>query len=194
MVETAVAIGLAAVVTALIVVFHFLKGMPWSPREDIADVIMEHRASTLPEYDYPEPMSRAVGAGGGGGAVVTGGEAEGELETGSGQEGEESPAAIPDDEAGSFEIEFLKEDATIEVRENETILEAGEDEGWELPYACREGQCLSCGGHIADGPADDYVVHHNQQMLEQPELDDGYVLTCCAYPKEEFSIETGETP
>jgi ferredoxin len=31
-------------------------------------------------------------------------------------------------------------------------------------------------------------------MLDDAELDDGYTLTCVAYPKDDFTIETGEAP
>ncbi|MFW6153311.1 MAG: 2Fe-2S iron-sulfur cluster-binding protein, partial [Halobacteriota archaeon] len=145
--------------------------------------------------DYPEPMSRAIGGGGAGAVAVGAGEAEGELEAGEAAEAvEEGPWTVPDDEADTFEIEYAKEGQTVTVPENQTLLEAGEEQGWDLPFACREGQCLSCGGHIADGPAEEFVVHNNQQMLENPELEDGYVLTCVAYPKADFSLETGETP
>jgi ferredoxin len=31
-------------------------------------------------------------------------------------------------------------------------------------------------------------------MLDDGELDDGYTLTCVAYPRGSFSIETGKAP
>ncbi|MFW6318491.1 MAG: 2Fe-2S iron-sulfur cluster-binding protein, partial [Halorubrum sp.] len=55
-------------------------------------------------------------------------------------------------------------------------------------------QCVSCAGRITDGPSEDFVEHDNQQMLEEAEIDDGYTLTCVAYPRASFSIETGEAP
>lgn len=194
MVTTLGAIAIATALTAVVVVFHFVRGMGWQPREDVSDVILEYRASTLPETDYPEPMSRAVGAGGVGAVAVPGADAEGELEGEAVAAEEEGPWTLDDDEAEVFEIEYAKEGTTVEVRENQTLLEAGEEQGWELPYACREGQCLSCGGRVSNGPSEEFLVHNNQQMLESPELEDGYTLTCVAYPKADFSLETSETP
>lgn len=195
MVTTVEAIGLALVITAIVVLFHKTRGVGWQQREDISQAILDHRASTLAEVDYPEPMSRAIGSGGAGAVAVGAGAAEGELEAGEETEAiEEGPWTKADDEADTFEIEYVKEGQTVTVPENQTLLEAGEEQGWDLPFACREGQCLSCGGHIADGPAEDFVVHNNQQMLENPEMEDGYVLTCVAYPTSDFSLETGETP
>ena len=183
--------GLALTLGA--VVLHFVKGTPWAPGEDITQDLLEHRAQSVPETDFPEPMNRAIG-GGGGAVPAVGGEAGGELEEGGESEESSSPADIPEDEIEYFDIEFVKEGETIEVANNEPLLEAGEDEGWDLPYACRQGQCVSCGGQIADGDARDYVEHDGQEMLDENELEDGYVLTCVAYPRGDFSLETGETP
>ena len=194
MVDT-LGLALGLLLTLFVVALHYSKGTEWAIGEDISQELMERRAATVPETDFPEPMNRSIGGGGvAAGAAVAGGESEGELEEG-GAEDSGSPADIPEDEIEYFEIEYAKEGTTIEVANNETLLEAGEDEGWDLPYACREGQCISCGGQIADGGnSEDYVVHDNQQMLGEAELDDSYVLTCVAYPKAEFTLETGETP
>ena len=187
-------VALGALFVLVMVALHYRPGPEWRIAEDISEELLEYRASTLAEAGFPEPSSRAVGGGGAVGAIA-GGEAGAELEAGAAEEAEEEgPWSLSDDEAATFEVEFAKEGATLEVRENQTVLDAGEEEGWDLPYACREGQCLSCGGHITDGPAEDYVVHHNQEMLNEDELGDGYTLTCVAYPKADFSIETREAP
>ena len=192
----AISVGLTigVLLTFVVLVLHFSRGTGWRPAGDISEELLSRRAASVPETDFPEPMNRSIGGGAAPAAGVPAGEAEGELEGGEAAAEEPSPASIPDDEAEVFEIEYVKEGETVEVKENETILEAGEDEGWDLPYACREGQCLSCGGHISDGPSEDFVSHHTQEMLSEDELDDGYTLTCVAYPKADFSIETGEAP
>jgi 2Fe-2S type ferredoxin len=138
-------------------------------------------------------MNRSIG-GGGAAAAVGGGGAEGELAEGD-AEVDDDPAAIPDDEAEVYEVEYVKEGTTIEVKENTTLLEAGEEQDWDLPYACRQGQCISCAGHITDGDnSEQYVEHYTNEMLGEPELDDGYTLTCVAYPVSDFSIEMRESP
>lgn len=194
MVDT-LGLGIGITLTLMVVVFHFSKGTAWQPRDDISDEVLEHRAATVPETAFPEPMNRSIGGGAASvGAAVTGEtEAEGELEEGEAAGGDD-PSAIPDDEAEVYEVEFVKEGTTIEVKENTTLLEAGEEEGWDLPYACREGQCISCGGHITNGHAEEYVEHHTNQMLGEEELSNGYTLTCVAYPTADLSLETGESP
>ncbi len=187
------AIALAAIATLTVVVFTSLKGTGWEPTQDVSEDVMEKRAAAVPETDFPEPGNRAIGGGGGGGAIPAGGDGEGG-ELAEGTEESAGPGDIPEDEIEYFDVEFTKQGETIEVANNETILDAGEDSGWDLPYACRQGQCVSCAGRIADGPSEDFVEHDNQQMLEEAELDDGYTLTCVAYPRDSFTITTGEAP
>jgi 2Fe-2S type ferredoxin len=185
-------IALAAIATLTVVLVSTLKGTGWEPTGDISDEILERRAESLPETDFPEPGNRAIG-GGGGGAIPAGGEGgEGALEDGS--EASAGPGDIPDDEVEYYEVEFAKQGETIELANNEPILDQGEEKGWDLPYACRQGQCVSCAGRVADGPSEDYLEHDNQQMLEEAELEDGYTLTCVAYPRDSFTLETGEAP
>ncbi|MFB6256940.1 MAG: (2Fe-2S)-binding protein, partial [Haloplanus sp.] len=137
-----VGLSIGALLTLTAVALHLSKGTGWTPTTDISQEVLERRAESVPETDFPEPMNRAIGAGGGG-AVAAGavaGEEEGaELEGGAEAAEEVGPWDVPDDEADIFEIEYAKEGSTIEVKENETVLEAGEDGGWDLPYACRQG-------------------------------------------------------
>ncbi|CCQ32490.1 ferredoxin protein [Halorhabdus tiamatea SARL4B] len=187
-----IALGVGFTLTA--VLLHYAKGTGWEPAEDVSTTLLERRAAAVPETDFAEPMNRSIG---GGGAAIPAGtaDAEGEL-AGDAEEAETGfdPEAIPDEEVEHYEIEFGKEGETIEVANNETILEAGEDEDWDLPYSCRQGQCLSCSGHIADGPAEDFVKHSNNDTLSDEEMENGYCLTCTAHPTTDFTIETGETP
>ncbi|WP_284012880.1 2Fe-2S iron-sulfur cluster-binding protein [Halobaculum litoreum] len=190
-----VAIGFGAGLVLVFVALHFARGTGWEATADISEEVIERRASTVEETEFPEPGSRAVGGGSvPAGAIATGDE-DGELEGGAAAEEETSPADIPEDEVEYFEVEYAKEGDTIEVANNQTVLEAGEDNGWDLPYACRQGQCVSCAGQITSGGnSEEYVTHDDQQMLDDAELDEGYTLTCVAYPKADFTIETGEAP
>jgi 2Fe-2S type ferredoxin len=190
-----VGLSMGVLLTLIAVALHYSKGTGWQSTPDISQEVLDRRAETVPETDFAEPMNRSIG-GGAAAAVAAGSAAEGaELEEGGEETVEETgPADIPEDEVEYFEVEFVKEGETIEVANNKTILESGEDNGWDLPYACRQGSCVSCAGQIQDGPSEEYVVHDNQQMLDEGELDDGYTLTCVAYPRGSFSIETGKAP
>jgi 2Fe-2S type ferredoxin len=182
------------VLTAVSVVLHYSKGTGWQPTQDISQEVIERRAETVPETEFPEPMNRSVG--GGGAAAAVGGSSEAELEEAA-EEAEAigfDPDAIAEEDIEYHEVEFGKEGETIEVANNQTLLEAGEEQGWELPYACREGQCLSCAGHVADGDAQDHVQHSNNEMLSEAEMGEGYCLTCTAHPTSDLTLETSESP
>jgi 2Fe-2S type ferredoxin len=189
-------VGLGVAFTLVVVVLHFSKGTGRTIPEDISQEVLEQRAESVPETDFPEPMNRSIGGGGAPAGAIGEGEAGGELEEGE-AEAEEitSPAEIPDDEAEVFEIEYEKEGETIDVPENQTLLEAGEEQGWDLPYACRQGQCISCGGQVTNGGnSEDYLIHDGNEMLGDEELSEGYSLTCVAYPTADLSLATSESP
>jgi 2Fe-2S type ferredoxin len=194
MVGTLVGVAFGVALTLVVVAVHYTEGTGWEAPADISQEVLEQRAAAVPDTDFPEPMNRSIGGGAAG--AIPAGEAGGELAEGEEEEEEEGfdPDAIADDEVEYYEIEFAKEGETIEVANNEPILDAGEDEGWDLPYACRQGQCVSCAGQIQDGAALDYIQHENNEALFDDDLEDGYCLTCVAYPTDSFTIETGEQP
>ena len=97
------------------------------------------------------------------------------------------------EEGEQYDIEFLKEGETIPVAEDEELLYAGLDQGWDLPYQCEVGVCGQCTAKV-DGDGHELVEMTDNQYLDDDEIEEGYVLTCTGQPREEFAVETDEHP
>jgi ferredoxin len=79
-------------------------------------------------------------------------------------------------------------DASIECAADKFILEAAEDNNVELPYSCRAGSCSTCLGKVQTGKID----QADQTFLDEDQMNNGFVLTCVAYPMSDCTISTHE--
>lgn len=62
---------------------------------------------------------------------------------------------------------------------DKAILDAAQEHGADVPFACKGGVCCTCRAKVLEGE----VIMDVNYALEKDELDAGYVLTCQSHPK-----------
>jgi len=70
------------------------------------------------------------------------------------------------------------EEATFEMSQKQTLLEAALKQGLDAPYSCQGGICSSCICRVTEGSA----VMKKNSILTDSEIAEGLVLACQALP------------
>lgn len=83
----------------------------------------------------------------------------------------------PDTE-GSVTVRIGRQRATVPRVPGETLLESARRAGLLPPFSCESGNCGTCIARLTEGTATMKV----NDVLDDDEIADGYVLTCQAVP------------
>jgi CDP-4-dehydro-6-deoxyglucose reductase len=79
---------------------------------------------------------------------------------------------------------------SFSVADGTTILEAGLEAGFKLPYGCKNGACGSCKGKVLTGTLDHGAAQ--EDALPGAERMAGMALLCCAKPLSAITLEVRE--
>ncbi|MDT5310956.1 MAG: 3-ketosteroid 9alpha-monooxygenase subunit [Mycobacterium sp.] len=95
------------------------------------------------------------------------------------------PVKVPTSEAtggaepgGTVTIRLERKKASVPRVAGETLLESARRAGLSPPFSCEAGNCGTCMAKLIDGTA----TMRTDDVLEDDELADGYILTCQAVP------------
>jgi ferredoxin len=87
--------------------------------------------------------------------------------------------------AKTHKVTLKKSGLTIDVAEDEYILEAAEDAGLSLPYDCRSGTCTTCIQRCLEGEIDQEMAF----AIDDEELEQGLRLICIGSPLSDVVLE-----
>jgi ferredoxin len=87
--------------------------------------------------------------------------------------------------AKKHKVTFKKSGITIEVGEDEYILEEAEDAGLRLPYDCRSGTCVTCIQKCLEGEIDQDMAF----AISDEELEQGLRLICIGSPLSDVVLD-----
>jgi CDP-4-dehydro-6-deoxyglucose reductase len=90
----------------------------------------------------------------------------------------------------TFKASIKPSNHSFDIKPGETVLEAALNQGYTLPYSCRNGACGACKGKILEGTVD--YGDFQSYALSDDEKAAGMALFCCAKPKSNLVIESHE--
>src|ERR1700752_5058515 len=91
-----------------------------------------------------------------------------------------------------FKVILQPSGHTFEVPDGPTVLTAGLDAGFAMPYSCRAATCRTCRGRVVEGKVDFGRAHG--AYLSEEEKAKGFALMCAAKPLSDLVVEVRELP
>jgi CDP-4-dehydro-6-deoxyglucose reductase len=91
----------------------------------------------------------------------------------------------------SFKVTLQPSGHTFVAEPGRSVLESGLAAGWQLPYSCRAGGCITCRAHVLEGRVF-YPVQPSPTCLTPVDEAQGYALLCRARPLSDLVVEVKE--
>lgn len=91
---------------------------------------------------------------------------------------EQLAEATGDIETQTVKITVDGQTHEVLVRPDQSILEAGLDEGLDMPFSCQSGLCTACMGKCKSGQ----IKMIDGDGISEDEINKGYVLLCVGHP------------
>ena len=82
------------------------------------------------------------------------------------------------DSSGTVNIRLDRQKVSVPRVPGETLLESARRAGLSPPFSCEAGNCGTCMARLIDGKA----TMRTNDVLEDDEIAEGYILTCQAVP------------
>jgi tetrachlorobenzoquinone reductase len=90
-----------------------------------------------------------------------------------------APEAAEDLPSDSFEVQLVRSKRNLVVPADKSILDVLEENGFDIPFSCREGLCGTCVTNVCSGEPD-----HRDYVLSDEERESGKLMTvCCSRSK-----------
>ncbi|MEA5616819.1 2Fe-2S iron-sulfur cluster-binding protein [Cronbergia sp. UHCC 0137] len=89
-----------------------------------------------------------------------------------------------------YQVRFINDklglDSSIQIPDDQYILDIAEEKKMRLPSGCKQGECSACVAKLISGEVD----QSEQKFLRPHEIQEGYVVTCVSYPLSDCVLET----
>jgi 3-ketosteroid 9alpha-monooxygenase subunit B len=92
-----------------------------------------------------------------------------------------TPAAAEPATGGTVTIHLDRKKVSVPKVAGETLLESARRGGLAPPFSCEAGNCGTCIAKLTEG----HATMRNNDVLEEDEIADGYILTCQGVPDSE---------
>jgi NADH oxidoreductase Hcr len=86
--------------------------------------------------------------------------------------------------AACFRMRAARSGCDVEIAAGQTLLEAAEGHGLEIPSICRAGVCGTCRTRVLEGD-----VECTSALIDGDDRRNGYVLACVSSPRSDCVIE-----